>query len=372
MLPDRQSAVKTGTTNDFHDAWTIGYTPSLVTGVWVGNNDNKEMKEGADGSKLAAPIWNEFMRHALEGTAIETFAEPDPILIEKSILRGVVAPGVTVKIDKTSGKLATADTPEEFVEERTYRQLHDTLFFIDKNDPQGPAPADPRVDPQFASWEEAVQKWAKENNFISESPPTEYDTSHSQSLRPIVSFTNLSDGDTVNSRKFTVQISASAPRGQISRSEYLVDGKVAATILGQGAQAEIALGNNLGKGEHTLEVRVYDDIGNRGSASIVFNLTADADPYFIEWLNPTENITVNSSNFPLDLAVKLYDQSISEVVITATSVRRDFFATIGTSKTENNEAKIIWSNKPPVGAYRVEVKTNSGIILSPSILITVQ
>jgi membrane peptidoglycan carboxypeptidase len=65
-LPDRKIAAKTGTTNDYRDAWTIGYTPELVTGVWVGNNNNKEMKLGADGSKIAAPIWNKIMREVLK------------------------------------------------------------------------------------------------------------------------------------------------------------------------------------------------------------------------------------------------------------------------------------------------------------------
>ncbi|NCC68442.1 MAG: hypothetical protein EOM14_09680 [Clostridia bacterium] len=49
-LGDRPVGAKTGTTNDYHDAWTMGYTPSLVTGVWIGNSDNKGMKGAADGS----------------------------------------------------------------------------------------------------------------------------------------------------------------------------------------------------------------------------------------------------------------------------------------------------------------------------------
>src|SRR3989344_6693813 len=64
-LPGRPVAAKTGTTNDFRDAWTVGYTPQITAGVWTGNNDNSEMKRGADGSKIAAPIWNQFMREAL-------------------------------------------------------------------------------------------------------------------------------------------------------------------------------------------------------------------------------------------------------------------------------------------------------------------
>ena len=67
-LGGRSAAAKTGTTQYFNDAWTVGYTPSLVAGVWVGNNDNSAMRTGADGSIVAAPIWNQFMREALAET----------------------------------------------------------------------------------------------------------------------------------------------------------------------------------------------------------------------------------------------------------------------------------------------------------------
>lgn len=63
----RSAAGKTGTTSDYRDAWFIGYTPDLVTGVWVGNDDNSAMKK-VTGGTLPAPIWREFMKAALAGT----------------------------------------------------------------------------------------------------------------------------------------------------------------------------------------------------------------------------------------------------------------------------------------------------------------
>ncbi len=59
-------AVKTGTTNDRRDNWTIGYTPSYLTAVWVGNNDNKPMSYVASGITGASPIWNKITRFVLE------------------------------------------------------------------------------------------------------------------------------------------------------------------------------------------------------------------------------------------------------------------------------------------------------------------
>ena len=75
-LPNnRQAAVKTGTTNNYLDAWTVGYTPQLVTGVWVGNTDNAPM-ENVPGSKGAAPIWRAFMSWAHQDESLESWAQP--------------------------------------------------------------------------------------------------------------------------------------------------------------------------------------------------------------------------------------------------------------------------------------------------------
>jgi membrane peptidoglycan carboxypeptidase len=66
VLDGRTAAAKTGTTEQFGDGWTVGYTPSLATAVWMGNADNKPMVEGTDGIYVAAPAWHEFMQAALD------------------------------------------------------------------------------------------------------------------------------------------------------------------------------------------------------------------------------------------------------------------------------------------------------------------
>jgi membrane peptidoglycan carboxypeptidase len=76
---DRPAAAKTGTTNDYRDNWTIGYTPDLVTGVWVGNNDNTEMGH-VSGITGAAPIWHNFMVAAHGGRPARDFARPDDVV----------------------------------------------------------------------------------------------------------------------------------------------------------------------------------------------------------------------------------------------------------------------------------------------------
>ncbi len=88
----RPVAGKTGTTDDYKDAWFVGYTPSLVAGVWVGYDDSKSLGKAEVGGVAAAPIWLYFMEKALAGQPVETFKVPDGI--------------VFVKIDPKTGLLA--------------------------------------------------------------------------------------------------------------------------------------------------------------------------------------------------------------------------------------------------------------------------
>jgi 1A family penicillin-binding protein len=77
--PNRPVAAKTGTTEDFRDAWTLGYTPNLAIGVWIGNNDNTKMDSVA-GSLGAAPIWKSLMQQLLAGTPVQQFEQPSDVV----------------------------------------------------------------------------------------------------------------------------------------------------------------------------------------------------------------------------------------------------------------------------------------------------
>jgi 1A family penicillin-binding protein len=91
---DRTAAVKTGTTTNFHDNWTIGYTPDLLVGVWVGNSNYQAM-HNVTGLTGAAPIWAETMRSILQGRPDKTFARPDGLVqVEVCDLSGLL-PTVT-------------------------------------------------------------------------------------------------------------------------------------------------------------------------------------------------------------------------------------------------------------------------------------
>jgi 1A family penicillin-binding protein len=95
----RPSAGKTGTTDDYRDAWFVGYTPQMITGIWVGYDKPRPSGKGFTGGAVAAPIWERFMRPAVASTPAGDFTKPDTV--------------VSVVIDPTTGYLATTECPEK-------------------------------------------------------------------------------------------------------------------------------------------------------------------------------------------------------------------------------------------------------------------
>jgi penicillin-binding protein 1C len=168
-LPDdRPAGVKTGTTNNYWDAWTIGFTPQLVAGVWVGNADNKPMNRVA-GASGAAPIWNRVMTTALEGQSIEQFIRP---------------PGLKdVVVCAVSGKLPTEQCPnhvrEIFVEgnePKTYCDVHQAFRVNRETGRLATVYTPPELVDEvvYEIYPAEAADWVRENDIPQ--PPTQYDT----------------------------------------------------------------------------------------------------------------------------------------------------------------------------------------------------
>ncbi len=142
----RPAAVKTGTTTDYRDNWTVGYTPELVTGVWVGNADNSPMVD-LSGVAGAGPIWHDFMRAALAGKPETAFTPPAgltrvPVCVPSGQLPTALCPRTRTEwflegteptapdelyqafaLDTRTGGLADANTPPEAVVTQVFLQL---------------------------------------------------------------------------------------------------------------------------------------------------------------------------------------------------------------------------------------------------------
>lgn len=166
-VPGRTIAVKTGTTNDKRDNWTVGWTPNgPVVVVWVGNNDNSPMKEVASGITGAAPIWRRIILAALTGRGDETFSVPEGI--------------VSLEVDKISGYLAHDgyDAKQEYFikgteptgQDLVHRKIRDCdgnekeYYFFKEEDPFESAQGGNK-------WQEGVLNWLKDQADSKYHPP---------------------------------------------------------------------------------------------------------------------------------------------------------------------------------------------------------
>ncbi len=276
-LPDRPVAAKTGTTNNYKDAWTAGYTPNLVAVVWVGNNDSKEMTRGADGSVVAAPIWQAYMKRATRSLPIEQFLAPNPSGVTKPAILGTAFTSA-VRIDTISGKRATDLTPTAFVEERTFSDPHSILHYVDREDPLGTPPENPANDPQYINWERGVTEWiARTNWHTTDTAPTQNDDVHTLANQPHVQVMTPSSGAVLNDRAFTIELSASAPR-PITRVTASING----VLLGENTSFPWTifahLPDTLISGSYDLVVTAQDDIGNLGAVHTPIQWNSPASP----------------------------------------------------------------------------------------------
>ncbi len=181
VVPGVTSAVKTGTTNSNRDAWTVGYTPNVAVGVWVGNNDNKEMKKG--GVALAGPIWNKIMVEAVKNKPKVGFNSPDQLdETLPPILRGFWQGGET--FTGPDGK------------ETSITNIHTILYWINKNNITGGRPSSPESDPLYGNWEYAVQNWwAKNSTKYKTITQNEIPINNNQQTTPIdITIEGITDG----------------------------------------------------------------------------------------------------------------------------------------------------------------------------------
>lgn len=324
-LGERPAAAKTGTTQEYRDGWTIGYTPSLVAGVWAGNNYPKSMAKGA-GIYVAAPIWNEFMKKAYQikyqtsniksqtpdnyfdlPKEIENFTEPKPINTEKDILNGKFANEIKLKIDKISGKLATDFTPPDLIEEKIYREVHCILYYVDKNNPQGSGNS--KDDPQFNNWEPPVIKWAlspERNEKYNTPPPTEYDDIHTEENQPTVIITSPKDQAVLTNRRIEIKASARA-KLNIKQLDFFFDGKLIGTDTTRPYKTSFYLPSDTRGIKHNITVKAYDSLGSRQAMTITVFLDIPGIEE-IETIKKVELfLTSDSSNYIFQLETKNED-----------------------------------------------------------------
>ncbi|PIY96891.1 MAG: hypothetical protein COY66_02525 [Candidatus Kerfeldbacteria bacterium CG_4_10_14_0_8_um_filter_42_10] len=358
-LSDRPVAAKTGTTNDFHDAWTIGYTPSIATGVWVGNNDNSAMSRGADGSVVAAPIWHEYMQQILTGTPVEWFHSPPSENIEKPVLRGQIDTTVTKKVDIYSEKVipdSCLDTyPEKYIKDKEFKETHNILHYVDRNNPRGPVPANPEKDPQYQGWEAPVRHWAEAHGYTYS---FEYESCDKRTpgSQPEVKITSPKQNSTLNENNFDISTTVSAGSGHhLTKVEYYID----TTLIESSTKSPFQTTyqpTNLTNGDHKLIVRAYDEVLNftEGSVNFSYQSNQDTSVYFT---NPEQSGSVSSGEFPITLEAYAYDPAgISQVDFYYYDAGLSSPSHILINSVESpssNSVSTAWAESPDTGEYKL-------------------
>ncbi len=274
-FPARSVAAKTGTTNDYRDAWIVGYTPSIAVGAWAGNNDNRPMQKKV-AAFIVAPLWHTFMEAALKTLPDEKFEKPPErdLSALPPILRGIWQGGKTYFTDKLSGKRATEYTPPELREERAIREIHSTLYWIDKDSPLVPRTSPPESDPQFTRWEYAVRKWAAEQGLTDQTEadiPTALDDIHKPEFAPKLAFLEPAAGATYSrAAKVSARITASS-RFPVTKVNFFVNN----LFVGSAAKAPWSISVSLTELDNLAETNelkavAYDIVQNRGETTVTF------------------------------------------------------------------------------------------------------
>ena len=276
----RQVAIKTGTTNDYRDVWTLGYTPNLVVGAWAGNNDNHPMKD-AISALIITPVWGAFMSQVAQNFPPENFGTPSQIPTDiKPVLRGVWQGGVSYFIDTVSGKVATQYTPSETKKEIVFPSVHSILQWVDKNNPLGPIPTNPSQDSQYVNWEYSVRKWFTDyqtthpdfketTNF---NIPTATDDVHTPDKMPTVKITSPSQDVIIDpSKLLTINLQETGAY-PIQKSEVYLNGKYILTNTSNPLNISF-VPNDIGglSTTNTVSVTSYDSVFNQATSSLDFS-----------------------------------------------------------------------------------------------------
>ncbi|TSC87480.1 MAG: 1A family penicillin-binding protein [Microgenomates group bacterium Gr01-1014_16] len=273
VVEGRTIAVKTGTTNDKRDNWTVGWTAGgRIAGVWVGNNNNSSMLQVASGVTGAAPIWRRIMREAIKDIPNQEFLRPDGIVeLEVDAVSGYPAhDGFSSKkeyfiagteptgddpvhkmnkVCKGEGKLAT---PTD-VGSGNYDSKE--AFYFAEDDPK---------------WQEGINAWLGEQADAKYHPPTEFCSGSNPMWIVINEPVDRSRIDN-NDVKFRLDIQDS---NKITKVEFYIDDELRETLTNSPWEVVI----NMPNGSHQIDIKAKDEKGFDGSRRLFIGVNQDYEP----------------------------------------------------------------------------------------------
>ena len=274
------SAAKTGTSTKMvpdieepiaSNLWTVGYTQNLVTGVWVGNANDKKtgnLKGLANGYDGAGPIWKEFMTQALEEVPPMPFEVPEGIKRIKVSKKTGLLPGSKTKesniTEEVFASFAVPIETESNFETHTIEGYTNTLWqegcsttFKEDALYQLHKSVDPMYDYLF---QEGINKWTEENGKAI--PPTEKCTVSSPNNMPSISFTEDSKFEFISPGKTSIQVNANAPNG-VGTIEFYVNDKLHGTTTERPFKTDLKIIPYIGDtgSNHLIRARIIDKYG---------------------------------------------------------------------------------------------------------------
>ena len=363
QLGARPVAAKTGTSQDFRDGWTYGYTPSLVAGVWTGNNDNSPMRNNSDGVVTAGPIWNTFMKQALLNTPIEQFTAPEPTPPSPNGVINGTLPQVKGKWDADSQTLYTLDCPIDQGQVQTFEELHDILYYTRKGDPNGNPPAEAEADPQFASWEAGVAAW------ISKQPPQTDPTKPTYVTSLPTPVCNIGSADELpkvqivspnttilkNSPvKITAQVTSSTH--PLKTVQFLLDGQQIASMQPSDSYSASFSFPSSFSGRKTLVIQAITQDNLIGSAHRTFIINPDPNPPAITLNVPQDGSTITSFPYTIKITATAH-AGIDFVDVLYTKDGGNGTQRIARVTTQSasgpNRYDTVWSDSAGPGTYHI-------------------
>ncbi len=302
-ISDRQVAVKTGTTNDRRDNWTIGWNPQVIVGVWVGNNDNSQMKQLVSGVSGAAPIWRKIILEYFKDKPKVDFPVPENI--------------VQIDVDTTSGYKAHDNFPfrSEYFIKGTEPVADDPIhqmarlckgqnklatsvdiaagnfdqkeyFFFKESDPF----AKPGEENK---WQKGINDWITKQPDQKYHPPSDLCSNSNQIY---IKFNNPPDQSQVGN-DFKVNLETVSTE-DIVKIDLFVNGELKKTLTSSPYETDLSLSD----GTYTLKAVAVDAKGNQGTqeSRIGVDVQWNFSPSPIPTITPIPpTVTVAPSNTPV-------------------------------------------------------------------------
>lgn len=301
VVSGKTVSVKTGTTDDIKDNWTIGYTPSVVVGVWVGNNDNSPMNSKlASGVTGAAPIWNRIISQTLGDKQDEIITQPQGVIAlqidafggglpykdsptrSEYFIKGTEPTDIAPVYQKL--KLSRADTSKlaNTVEILTGNYEEKEFIVLQEKDP---------ISEDRNRWQEGIDKWLESQEDPKYHPPK--DTSSTEENKVVVEIKKPQDKQKIDQEEIEVEARAFALK-EIDKMELYVNDSRKTTVSDNKLKEKLKLDT----GVYKIKIKALSKDGNSGEAEIIIGIKVSADEPLPPSPSPTSAPTSSPAPTP--------------------------------------------------------------------------